>query len=176
MVNKQGYRKVIAYNRDTDWYLGQCMNAVGTSVFDRVSTDSIHLLCCQPCRRRQRVLLPCARAPFLSKQKRWLAEGVEPRSRTVISVNGGPLSKWNSGYVTHNEDRRGLRLPHVLFCLNGMHAVRWDGRRDSCGLHRDRNTGPPLLHTRSAFHFRKFSIIVSLFCFLKVQIFLLFAF
>ncbi len=66
----------------------------------------------------------------------------------------GVSSKWNSGYVMHNEDRRGFRLPQVLFCLNGMHAVRWDGRRESCSLYRDRNTWPPLLHTRSAFHFR----------------------
>ncbi len=77
--------------RPTDWYLGQFMNAVVTSVFDRVSTDSTRLLCCQPCSRRQGVRLPCGRAPFLSKQRGGLAEGAELRSRTVISVNGGLL-------------------------------------------------------------------------------------
>lgn len=95
-------------------------------------------------------------------QKGGLAEGAELRSRTVISANGGPLAEWSSGYVTHNEDRLGLRLPQVLFRLNGEKGL-WE--RDACRSIR-REGGIPvisietekhrplLLHTYTAFHCR----------------------
>lgn len=83
-------------------------------------------------------------------QKGGLAKGAGLSSRTVISANGGPLAEWSSGYVTHNEDRLGLRLPQVLFRLNGekgygrgMHAVRLGGRRDSCSLDGETQASAP---------------------------------
>lgn len=93
-----------------------------------------HVCCaCQPCGRRQWVCLPCARAALLSthnrhKSKDWQREQ-SPQSCSVISVNGGPLSEWNRSYITHSENRQGLRLPQVLFCVNGEKGLR---ERDAC--------------------------------------------
>lgn len=127
--------------RPTDWYLGQCMNAAVTSVFDRVF--SLHWQHCAPPHTAH---VCCAASPVeggggfvcpapvppscLNKGEDWQRERSRVPAQWLVRT-GGPLSKWNSGYVTHNEDRRGLRLPQVLFRLNGEKGI-WES--DACCL------------------------------------------
>lgn len=127
--------------RAANGHLDQCMNAAATSAFgvfplhwEHCSLARTAHVCCAASSAEGGGVSVCLASMSPSRLNKWaqrggLAEGAEPCSCTVICANGGPLAEWSSGYVTHKEDRLCLRLPQVLFRLNGEKGF-WE--RDVC--------------------------------------------